>query len=97
MRCGFRQAVFELDGARRGATVKVGADGRILIPASIRKAVGLKAGGMANLRMDGDRLVIEDPSAPIRRIRAAFAAIDVDGGSLTDDFLKGRRAMWGDD
>ena len=82
----------ELDGAARGAQVKVGADGRILIPAALRKAAGLEAGKTLVARLEDDRIVIEDPLATLRRIQKMLEPYRRPGVSVVDELIADRRA-----
>lgn len=85
----------EPDGAARGASVKVGPDGRILIPAALRRAAGLEPGKSVTVRVEGDHLVVEDPMVGLRRLQEMYAELGETGG--VDDFLAQRRAMWGEE
>ena len=92
-----RQPCRELEGARRGARVKVGLDGRILVPADLRRAAGIEPGKPVNLRVEDGRLVVEDPMVALRRLQDMLAPLKSPGVSIVDEFLAERRAMWGED
>jgi len=53
--------------------VQLGAQGRLVIPAKLRKALGLKPGDRLIARQEDDRLVLEKAGAIERRLRALFA------------------------
>ena len=71
-------------------TVVVGRQGRLVIPAGIRAAMGLEPGARLELRIDGDQV---DPGAPgecggsFRRLGASVPC----GRSLVDELLAERR------
>ena len=71
--------------------VLLGRQGRLVIPAHVRKALDLKAGDKLVLRQDGDSIVIERRSNLIRRMQARFASVPPDV-SLSDELLAERRA-----
>lgn len=54
------------------ADVQFGAQGRIVVPAPIRKALGFQPGEALVARIEDDHLVIEKPESVERRIRARF-------------------------
>ncbi|MBB4154932.1 AbrB family looped-hinge helix DNA binding protein [Sphingomonas jinjuensis] len=71
---------------------KVIAGGKIVIPADLRREFGIKDGDSVVLEggKDGIRLRREDADAALQRVRDAF-----DGYSV-DQFLRERRADWGE-
>jgi AbrB family looped-hinge helix DNA binding protein len=78
------------------ARVKVGVDGRLLIPAELRKAAGIEPGSMVAIRLNGEMLEIATPSARLRRVQALLAPLKRPGESVVDAFIAERRAMWGE-
>ena len=54
------------------ADVQFGAQGRMVVPAPIRRALGFQPGETLVARVEDDHLVIEKPEAVERRIRARF-------------------------
>ena len=54
------------------ADIQLGAQGRVVVPAPMRRALGLQPGEMLVARVEGERLVIEKPASVERRIRARF-------------------------
>jgi AbrB family looped-hinge helix DNA binding protein len=79
-------------------TTRIEANGRIVIPARFREALGLRPGDEVMLVLDGDRLVVRSRRAAVRRVREAIARINQAGrlrapgtGSVVDEFLRERR------
>ncbi len=73
------------------ATVVMGRQGRIVIPADVRRELGLAAGDRLHLHLADGRLVLErqaDAVAALRRIGAGIPP----GRSLVDELLADRRA-----
>ena len=54
------------------ADVQFGAQGRVVVPAPIRKVLGFQPGETLVARVEDDHLVIEKPESVERRIRARF-------------------------
>jgi AbrB family looped-hinge helix DNA binding protein len=71
--------------------VQVGAQGRLVIPAALRKALNLKPGDRLVARQEGDRLVLERREAVVKRLQAAFEHIPKNV-SLVDELIAERRA-----
>ncbi|MDQ2892570.1 MAG: AbrB/MazE/SpoVT family DNA-binding domain-containing protein [Pseudomonadota bacterium] len=71
---------------------KVIAGGKIVIPADLRRELGIKDGDSVVIEggANGITLRREDPDADLQRIRDAF-----DGYSV-DQFLRERRSDWGE-
>ncbi len=71
---------------------KVIAGGKIVIPADLRRELGIKDGDsvVMELGLDGISLRREDPDAALMRVREAFKGYSV------DRFLRERRADWGE-
>ena len=71
--------------------VQVGAQGRVVIPAALRKALKLKPGDRLVARKVGESLVLERRETVERRLRGRFRHIPRDV-SLTDELIAERRA-----
>jgi len=65
--------------------------GRLVIPARLRRALGLQPGDRLVARQDGDRIILERREAVERRVKARVAHIPQDA-SLVDELLADRRA-----
>ena len=75
--------------SRLHADVQFGAQGRVVVPAPIRKALGFRPGDTLVARVEDDHLVIEKPESVERRIRARFRKFT--GRSLADELVAERR------
>lgn len=72
------------------ATVVLGQQGRIVIPAEVRVALGLAAGDRLHLHLLDGRLVIERPQDVIAQLRALGAQVPT-SRSLVEELLAERR------
>ncbi len=70
--------------------VQVGAQGRVVIPAALRKALRLKPGDRLVARQEGEGLVLERREAVVKRLQSMFAHIPKDV-SLVDELIAERR------
>lgn len=70
--------------------VKVGPKGRVVVPASIRRELGVEEGTELLARVEGDGIVLEPRTAAIRRIQELFAHVPRDV-SLVDELIAERR------
>lgn len=68
----------------------LGQQGRLVIPADVRAALGLQAGEALHLHLEHDRLVLERPRRAAARLRGL--ARTTTGRSLVDKLLAERRA-----
>jgi len=71
--------------------VQVGAQGRIVIPAGLRKALKLKPGDRLVARTDGESLVLERRETVEKRLRERFRHIPRDV-RLAEELIGERRA-----
>lgn len=71
--------------------VQVGAQGRVVIPAALRKALKLKPGDHLVARKVGESLVLERRETVEKRLRARFRHVPKDI-SLADELIAERRA-----
>jgi AbrB family looped-hinge helix DNA binding protein len=71
--------------------VQVGAQGRLVIPAALRKALNLKPGDRLVARRVGDSLLLEPRAAIAKRLQDRFRHIPKDV-SLVDELISERRA-----
>lgn len=74
------------------ARVKVGPDGRILIPAEMRRAAGFEPGSTVIITLDGQTLQVETRLAQVRRVQALLAPLKQPGVSIVDELIAERRA-----
>jgi len=72
------------------ATLVLGQQGRIVIPAEVRSALGLTAGDKLHLHVAGQRLVLERPHDAVTALRGLAANVS-SNRSLVDEILEERR------
>lgn len=70
------------------AAVKLGKQGRLVVPASLRQELGLELGDELVARAENGRLVFEPKAAIVARLRERFKHVE---GSLADELLAERR------
>jgi AbrB family looped-hinge helix DNA binding protein len=70
--------------------VRLGPQGRLVVPAEIRRELGLVEGAELAARTDGHRVILEPRDAVLRRARSRFRAVR---GSLADELADDRRAQ----
>ena len=69
--------------------VSVGPKGRVVIPAGIRRELGIEEGSELVALVEGEALVLVPRSAIKTRLRSMFAAT---AGSMRDELIADRRA-----
>ena len=67
-------------------------DGRIVIPAPMREAMGLKDGGKLYARLDDGELRLFTPETGARKLRAIVRKFAPAGVSLAEELISERRA-----
>jgi AbrB family looped-hinge helix DNA binding protein len=77
-----------MDGETRA---RVNENGRVVIPASYRKALGIKAGDEVFLRMEDDELRITTMKRKIERAQRLVRKYVKPGTSLVDELIAERR------
>jgi AbrB family looped-hinge helix DNA binding protein len=76
----------------RHARIRVGAQGRVVLPADLRAALGFVEGSTLVAYIEGEgRLVIESPEAIERALLREWSDV-ADGTSLVDELRAERRA-----
>jgi AbrB family looped-hinge helix DNA binding protein len=70
--------------------VTVGPQGRLVVPARLRRRLGIGAGDVLVARADDDRLVLERREAILARLRRRFDAVPADV-DLVDELIAARR------
>lgn len=71
--------------------MRVNENGRVVIPASYRKALGIKAGDQVILRMEDDELRITTMKRRIERAQRRIRQYVKPGVSLADELIAERR------
>lgn len=80
------------ESARQYQWVKIGPGGRIVIPAYMRKALGLEEGGYVRVQLDGEDLHVVAQDVALRRVQAFVAErASKDTRSWTDLLIEERR------
>ena len=70
--------------------VSLGRQGRLVIPAALRRALELEEGDRLVARQEADRLVLEKPDGIKTRLKARFAQVPVER-ALVDELIAERR------
>lgn len=73
------------------ARARVNENGRVVIPASFRKALGIKVGDEVVLRIEDDELRISTMSRRIERAQRLLRERTKSGRSVVDEFIRERR------
>lgn len=84
----FWQTEREVANAR--IEVTLGAQGRLVIPAPLRKELGIDTGDVLAASIQRDRLVLEPRSAVLARLRERAGAVPR-GVSMVDELIAERR------
>ena len=74
-----------------GTFARVNENGRVVIPASYRKALGIKAGDKVILRMEDNELRITTMKRRIERAQRRVRQYVAPGVSLADELIAERR------
>jgi AbrB family looped-hinge helix DNA binding protein len=74
----------------KGFEVTVGRQGRLVVPAPLRRRLDIEEGAVLLARAEDGRLVLEPRSAVLTRLRKRFEAVPADI-SLVDELLSARR------
>ncbi len=72
------------------ATLTLGQQGRLVIPAEVRSALGLSAGERLHLRVDGRSLILERPEDAVAELRGLASGVPK-RRSLVEELLEERR------
>ena len=70
--------------------VSLGRQGRLVIPATLRRSLGLEEGDRLVARQDANRLVIEKPEQIKQRLKARFAQVPAER-RLAEELIAERR------
>jgi AbrB family looped-hinge helix DNA binding protein len=70
---------------------RVNENGRVVIPASFRKALGIKIGDEVVLRIEDDELRISTMRRRIERVQRLIRERTKPGKSVVDEFIRERR------
>ena len=74
----------------RATELRVGPQGRMVIPVELRRVWKLESGEVLLAHLDGDQLILERPAQVIERIRQRYAHLRGDPG-LVDELIAERR------
>jgi AbrB family looped-hinge helix DNA binding protein len=71
--------------------LRIGPQGRIVIPAPLRRAMGIETGDALLAHAEGGTLVLESRDATLRRLQAAFSGVREET-DLAEELIADRRA-----
>lgn len=77
--------------AKDSIKVRVGPDGRIVIPAAFREALGLRENDVLFARIEGEEVHLLTPKGAALRARAIIRQFVPEGVSLVDELIEDRR------
>lgn len=79
--------------AQTGSIIRIvaGADGALVIPADVVRALGVDSGEVAVGQLEGDRLQIMSARASLRRAQKLVAKLVAPGESLAEELIRDRR------
>ncbi len=69
-------------------SVSLGQNGRVVIPASVRKSLGLKRGQRLRLHLEDQKIILEKPENTLKKIQDRFSFIKQ---SLSEELIEERR------
>jgi len=78
-------------GDQPSAKVRLGPDGRVVIPAAMREALGLKEGDVLFARLEGGEIKLLTPKAAMLRAQAIVRQFVPENVSLVDELIADRR------
>jgi bifunctional DNA-binding transcriptional regulator/antitoxin component of YhaV-PrlF toxin-antitoxin module len=81
-----------LEGAMQTMRLTIGADGRVVIPAEMRRAMGIDKSGVVTAQVVEGELRMLAPRVALERARALVRAFDKGQGSPVDELIAERRA-----
>ena len=76
---------------KRSVKTKVTQGGRVVIPADMRRQLGIEVGSDVNLTLDGNSVRILTQKESIRRAQELFRKLIPEGTSLADELIAERR------
>jgi AbrB family looped-hinge helix DNA binding protein len=79
--------------ARRSKAIplRVGPQGRVVIPAELRRELGIEPGETLMVHVESDQLVIERREQILKRLRRELHGTATDGASVVDELISERR------
>lgn len=72
------------------AQINVGPQGRVVLPAKMRRSLGIERGDKLVARVEGERIVLEKREEILARVRRRFDVVPEDV-SLSDELTSSRR------
>ena len=71
-------------------TMRVAANGRVVLPKAAREALGVTGAGVVSLSVEGDEVKLTSIATNVKRAQALYRK-HVKNGTSSDDFLEERR------
>jgi len=74
------------------ASLRVGPQGRVVIPAGMRRRLGIGSGETLTAHIESDRLILERREHVLERLRSELRKATPKGRSMVDELIAERRA-----
>lgn len=94
---GIAQAAGQSEPTVEPMRLTLGPGGRVVIPADVRRCMGVKEGDTLIGAFDGTELEVFSLMEQVRRLQEITEKYHPEHVSLVDEFLRERRAMWGEE
>jgi AbrB family looped-hinge helix DNA binding protein len=78
--------------ARESESSRLSAEGRLVVPASVRKALGWKPGESVSFRVEQDGVMLTSRESARAKLKRMFQDAVPPGVSLADELIAERRA-----
>jgi AbrB family looped-hinge helix DNA binding protein len=88
---GLSEPTALFDESMPSVKVRLGPEGRVVIPAPIREALGLKEGDVLFARLEGGEVKFLTPRAAMMRAQAIVRSFVPEGVSLAEELIADRR------
>ncbi len=72
--------------------LRIGPQGRVVIPAALRRELNVEPGATLMAHVESNRLVLETREQILERLRAELRAAVPEGRSMVDELIAERRA-----
>jgi AbrB family looped-hinge helix DNA binding protein len=89
---GLCHSLVPMAHASRAVPLRIGPQGRVVIPAQLRRELGIEPGETLMARVESHRLVLERRDEILRRLRSELRDARPESGGVVEELIAERRA-----